>query len=1003
MLRFLFSTGFFCLWASVATLGGTTGAEESYWQQYVHYTMNVKLDTATHTLTGQERILYRNQSPDTLRKIFLHLYPNAYRGRESVFAQESRKMYRNPIRKGGEGYIEIRKFQILRPDGTPWGTNPVAAYRVEDTILEADLPEPLLPGEEVVLELDFLLKVRKFSGRAGYRNRQYDFAQWYPKVCVYDENGWNRQPFHAVGEFYGEFGTFDVTITVPFSYIVGATGVVVRGDPGWEAVKVDTSLGAAEWLRKQDELFAALREQAKKTPWRTVTFHAENVHDFAWCTSSDFLYERGEYDGIPIHVLYRSYAKFGWSKKVAERGQRALEWLSEQFGHYPYPQLTIVHGLLGGGMEYPMLVMNSGPSESLILHEVGHIYFYGILGNNEWKEAWLDEGFTTFQTRWYMQTRYGDRKSYGFAFLLPRWLRKYYPPSSSHDAEISSIVSYILSGDNEPISRPSFRYRDSRSYSVNAYAKGSYFYEMLRYVVGEETFSKIVKTYFERWKFKHVNEERFKAVCEEVSGVDLSWFFDQWLHGTPVVDYALGGIKKSRKGKNRHRTLVEVVRKGDGIMPVELAAITASGDTLFRRVDGRARRTHVEWITDEPIRKVLLDPDDRILDVNRMNNGGLQIRFVPELTTMPYTLRNAYVVRWRPAAWYNYPDGANVGMWFRGSYMGRWRRVQVGVYYGLRSGAVDYELIFSEPLPGIGKQGRWGIRFAQLDGRRLGELAWTFTLARSTVLPPQFRFRLGFQAAELLDDRHTTLRQEIFDQDARGQKRTVYVPTWSPGKVTRLVLDFLVNPRGMTWQSEWELKFQWNSPQLGGDYDFYRIQARAVFRKNLLGLGWKIRTFGAVLPEDKEVPLQDLVYAYGASPFEAYSDHFARSRDALPDWLNYHVPGGGNLRGYFDHFAGYRKLIAMNVELQKSLRFGFRKPISEIQLALFGDAGHVWLPDRPGRTNRLGDLGFGIRVIRSGFFLPFTIRVDFPVYVTDPPAGQDRLHFRWILALSRAF
>jgi hypothetical protein len=177
--------------------------------------------------------------------------------------------------------------------------------------------------------------VRWFQDRAGYRGNQFDFAQWYPKLCVYDEEGWHAEPLHFLGEFYGEFGTFDVTIDVPFDYIVAAAGVVAEGDPGWSLVQVDTSLSEVEWPGKRMEMKKALFEKMKDSPRRRVTFHAEQVHDFAWITSPDFMYERGEYDGIPIHVLYRSYAKPSWSKVVAERGRRALEWLSNKVGRYP--------------------------------------------------------------------------------------------------------------------------------------------------------------------------------------------------------------------------------------------------------------------------------------------------------------------------------------------------------------------------------------------------------------------------------------------------------------------------------------------------------------------------------------------------------------------------------------------------------------------------------------------------------------------------------------------
>ncbi|MGH7454312.1 MAG: M1 family metallopeptidase, partial [bacterium] len=377
--------------------GGDT--PNGYWQQFVHYKMNVSLDPATKFLTGTSSILYRNNSPNTLDKIYLYLYPNGFRNNETVRAKEAAEYYvRNLPNDEAAGWIDITEFRFLSKGESEGAKGAVSAFKVTDSILEAALPEPLKPGEEIRFELAFKEKVRLFQDRAGYRDNQFDFAQWYPKLCVYDEEGWHAEPLHYLGEFYGDFGTFDVTIDVPFDYIVGATGVVTEGDPGWAFVQVDTTLSEAEWPSQYAEMKKALVEKMMHQPRRQVTFHAEQVHDFAWLTCPDFLYERGEYDGIPIHALFRSDAKLKWSKVVTERGRRALEWLSTKFGRYPYPQLSITHGLLGGGMEYPMLVMNASESEGLILHEVGHIYFFGIFGNNEQKEAFLDEGFTSFQT-----------------------------------------------------------------------------------------------------------------------------------------------------------------------------------------------------------------------------------------------------------------------------------------------------------------------------------------------------------------------------------------------------------------------------------------------------------------------------------------------------------------------------------------------------------------------------------------------------------------------------
>ncbi|MDZ7265696.1 MAG: M1 family metallopeptidase, partial [candidate division KSB1 bacterium] len=449
-------------------------AEAPYWQQHLHYQMNVRLNPQSQALSGESIITYHNNSPDTLDRIYLHLYPNAFKSNASTFAKEARRnYYGESITPQNSGYIDILEFRITSPDSnvSPNAAE-IVAYRVDDTILEATLPQPLPPQQSLQLYIKFYEKVPRLIVRGGRQGNQYDFGQWYPKPVVYDQNGWHPDQYHANGEFYGEFGTFDVTITLPYNYIVCATGVPTAGDPGWSWVRVDTSLNDEQWQEQYDRQLAMIDSLTEEQKERTVTFHAERVHDFAWSACPDFVYEQGEWNGIPIHVLYRSLARDGWSKKVAQRGARVLEWLSTRFGQYPYPQLTIMQGLMGGGMEYPMLVMNSGPWESLISHEVGHIYFYGILANDELAEAWLDEGFTTYQEYWYQHAKF-SRWGYEPEDIpdTTTWKFKLNPKLPTKESTTNYLLDYLTSGYNEPISQ--YAHKFNGGYGINVYTKAA--------------------------------------------------------------------------------------------------------------------------------------------------------------------------------------------------------------------------------------------------------------------------------------------------------------------------------------------------------------------------------------------------------------------------------------------------------------------------------------------------------------------------------------------------
>lgn len=986
--------------------------EEDYWQQYVHYTMNVTLLPAEHALSGEETIIYQNNSPDTLYEFYLHLYPNAYRGKESIKSQEARKFYRKLLRHPEDaGYINIETFRILSEDQAGDSLT-LTAFQINDTILKTELPKPLPPGGKIKIELTFYHKVRKFLGRAGYRGNQYDFAQWYPKVVVYDENGWNAEPFHYTGEFYGEFGTFDVTINVPFQYIVAATGVVVAGDPGWELVQLDTSLSDEAWQEEFKRIKERMRQQAGDGKIRTVTFHAENVHDFAWSTSPDFLYERGEWEGIPIHVFYRSYAKKRWSKVVAERGARALEWLSSKFGRYPYPQLTIVHGLLGGGMEYPMLVMNSSEDEGLILHEVGHIYFYGIFGNNEWKEAWLDEGFTSFQTRWYMETRYG-KWGYNRKEVLQHanWLQKHRPANTARESNRNFALFYMNSGHNEPISRYAFKFKDPISYTVNAYTKGAFFYDMLKYVVGDSVFENICHEYFRRWAFKHVNEQRFKEVCEDVSGMDLDWFFNEWLHRTVTVDYALGKVKKQKSGHS-WLTRVQIKRKADGLMPVEVQLTTEDGQTHVKRWNGMEREGWVVFQTQAKPKKIILDPNDAIFDNDRLNNGPLNIKFVFEYPNMFYTPRNAYLITWRPSGWYNRVDKLRFGGRIKGRYLNS-RNIELGGWFGIDSQELDGRIQYTNTIKRLGSGTRGTIMIQKMEGRFEADAHLYFVKSKHLFQPPRHSVWIGFNHSQVISGRGERYVLQEFDQ-----KQDVTLAMWQKGKVNRLYIRYNVNPRGLIWFSNFTAGFDAVQEAWGSDFTFNTLFTEFKFwvPENRQGLFLRFYT-GKIFRDSEQdpVPIQDMFFLDGANPRERFKRFYLRSNGSIPEELHYHLPGGGNLRGYYNNPIYGLQIAALNVEIRKRIRPPILTKLlpswfGNTTLAFFVDSANLKLLNS--KNNTFADAGLGLRIQK---FLPddwytiftggrnLTLRLDFPIWVSDPLPDENRVRFRWVFGFEQAF
>ncbi|KAA3662648.1 MAG: hypothetical protein DWQ10_01955, partial [Calditrichaeota bacterium] len=707
-----------------------------------------------------------------------------------------------------------------------------------------------------------------------------------------------------------------------------------------------------------------------------------------------------------------------WSKIGAERGRRALAWLSDTFGRYPYPQLTITHGLLGGGMEYPMLVMNSSPSESLILHEVGHIYFYGILGNNEAKEAWLDEGFTTFQTRWYMENRYGDW-GYDREARLKRasWLQKKRPAVTSRERTENFTLMYMNSKYNEPISRWSYKYNDGMSYSMNAYSKGSLLFDMLWYVVGDENFNKICKTWFKRWKFKHVNEARFRSVCEEISGMDLDWFFDQWLHGTPTVHYELGKITKSKTADGSYETNVTIKRADDGIMPVEVQLSLPDGSTQLKRWDGKDTEGIVTFKSAAEPKKIILDPQNAILDRSRIGHGKMKVEFYPEYPRMRYSPLGAYVVTYKPTFWYNDIDGLRTGLRLKGHYR-QTREVTAQMWFGAESQKLDGAF---EYLSGSGfmQTMNYSLAGGRIEGRSFAKAAMNFTKGKFIFSGVRNRFSLDYTFTKLDDNRYA-----VSEYDIDGVTATF--PNWSEGDVSFIHGRYSVNPRGMHWFSHLSFDISHGNEGLGGDYNFTKLASELKFWKSGTWGGVYLRGYaGAFLDENDGVPLQHAFSAFTSS----YHEHFfesrlSRTRGAFFPESHYHKPGGGNLRGFYDQpqLSG-DELAAVNIELRKTIKFPvldklfIRRFLGSSDLVLFGEAGTLSLMDADNTNKTLADAGLGLyfeKEFRDKWYTLITgttlnLRLDFPLWVNEPwenpETGEkdDQVKLRYVVSFERAF
>jgi hypothetical protein len=564
-------------------------------QQGVHYRIEARLDETTDVLTGRARLHYRNNSQATLDTLYFHLHLNAFRPHSAWARRELAYNQRRFQELGREDHAFDRLTRV-RVGGL--AVQPIFRGAPDSTVVAIALPAPLRPGQAAVVDMDWQSRLSTLPRRQGRRGRQYDFAHWYPRIAVYDRDGWQVQTLMPQGEFFGEFATYDVTLELASDQVIAATGVPVEGDPGWQRAMAED--GAEPWYRRDayaapaearlDLLTGSAPRGSKRVRWV-----AEQVHHFAWSTSPDFVYEGGRWRGVAVHVLYQR-GDTAWARHALQRTMVAMEFFDTIFGRYPYPKVTNVHRIEPGGTEFPMLIMNGSASQGLIVHEVGHIFAHGILANNEWRDGWLDEGLISFLTNWFWEEQGQDRRTV--------WER-----------DVAGLRMLERSGSTQPVALPGAEFVDPQVYGAMTYTKPSLVFRMLRDLMGEDRFRTGLRLYYETNRFRHVNENDLRSAMETAWGEPLDWFFHQWLHTTATLDYRFGRGSARQLPDGRWETTVEVLREGDIWMPVMLVV----GEHR-QRLDSRERSHTYRIITTERPREAVLDPDEILIEIDVRNN-----------------------------------------------------------------------------------------------------------------------------------------------------------------------------------------------------------------------------------------------------------------------------------------------------------------------------------------------------------------------------------------------
>ncbi|RYF88446.1 MAG: M1 family peptidase, partial [Chitinophagaceae bacterium] len=481
---------FFCCTSVVSF-----GQAPAYWQQQVDVDINVALNDQAHALTGDIKMRYQNNSPDTLHFIWMHLWPNAYKNDRTAFSEQLLQngrtdFYFSPENK--KGYINRLSFKV---------NNELA--QVEDhpqhqDIVKIILPTPLPPAAAVIIETPFHEKLPEYFSRGGHINQSYMITQWYPKPAVYDVQGWHPMPYLDQGEFYSEFGNYKVNITVPATYKVAATGV--------------------------------LRAESKQDIVKTLRFEQDNVHDFAWFADKDFevLHDTLQLAGktIDVFAYYNKANAKEWANSL-KFIKNAVNTKSNWLGEYPYNIVTVVEkagASDGGGMEYPTITLisktaNEKTLDFLINHEVGHNWFYGILASNERAHPWMDEGMNSYYDLRYARFR-DAQEGRNSVQKMPSFLQKRTPENIEH----TLLQTIIGIKKDQPIATHSEAF-SSYNYGLVAYTKTAEWLQLLERNLGTPVFDKVMQQYYEEYKFKHPQPADFKVVAERVSGKNLDDVF----------------------------------------------------------------------------------------------------------------------------------------------------------------------------------------------------------------------------------------------------------------------------------------------------------------------------------------------------------------------------------------------------------------------------------------------------------------------------------------------
>ncbi len=858
---------------------------QGYWQQDVAYKINANINERTRIIDATQELTYWNNSPDTLKFVYFHLYQNAFT--KGSYLEELHKVNHQKIKRYGryqeQGLGTI--VQNLKVNGQ------AAKMQIDNTLMKVDLPNPLPPNHSVVFDMQF----KTFFDYGQFRRRMavydsYGFphfngVHWYPRISVYDiKKGWDTDQ-HLNKELYGDYGVFDVKLTFASNYVVEATGALQNENevlPSELREKLDVKNFAQKPWNEKPSIIIPYDSTQQKT-WH---FIANNVHDFAF--TADPSYRIGEtiWNGVKCIALVTEPHASKW-QTASEYVAKIIKTFSEDFGMYEYPKMVAADA--NDGMEYPMITLDGGADpdfRGLLVHEIGHNWFYGMIGNNETYRAALDEGFTQFLTAW------GLRKIDGDTMITTpdkcNYKKTFREPKLAIDRNVYFRYIYdAMRHLDKPLNTHSHDFHNAlgheNGYSHVYYKTATMLYN-LQYLLGDSLFLKAMNHYVSKWKFAHPYFEDFRQSIIEYTHEDLNYFFDQWLETTKTIDYGITSIRRTEKN-NEYK--IKLKRYGEMQMPIDFTVVSKNNqkysftipNTYFhKKTQNKFLKQWYGWDLLYPtytakvyiphgIKYVQIDTTNRLADIDMMDNykrpgmmlapESIKLKFDSYVNNLPdWKKYNAFL---RPDIWWNAIDGIKLGLNFNGSYMNYSRKIYTTIWYNSRllnqttssknKYPIDYTLRYETPLKQINHKINWGIESRKIDGFAKHKIYSYFDLNENNRLTIEASslYRLGSLTNDYLFDKNEW--SSYLWRNLPNQKSNTF-----------LQLQYQTNYKGAYGNGYLNLT---SRNAFSKNYSY--IQGTFLHNLSVSKLDFHTRIFGRI-GFGKETPNESQLFIQGASP-----------------------------------------------------------------------------------------------------------------------------------------